>query len=59
MHHLSVGTAHAGSAVTILIDAHTTTLINHTTGEVLSEHTIDPDRNYWRNQQKHPGRWPG
>jgi hypothetical protein len=21
-------------------------------------HHINPDRNYWRNQQKSPGRWP-
>jgi hypothetical protein len=59
MHHLGVGAAHAGSAVTILIDADTVTVIHQDTGEVLSEHTIDPDRSYWRNQQKRPGRWPG
>jgi hypothetical protein len=29
------------------------------TREILSTHTIDPDRSYWRNQQKRPGRWPG
>jgi hypothetical protein len=22
-------------------------------------HHIDPDRNYWPNQQKNPGQWPG
>ena len=58
MHHLGVGAAHAGQAVTILIDAHTATVINQDTGEVLSEHTIDPDSSYWRNQCKPPGRWP-
>ncbi|MDT5084892.1 MAG: hypothetical protein QOJ61_1935, partial [Mycobacterium sp.] len=20
---------------------------------------IEPDRNYWRNQNRYPGRWPG
>ncbi|VBA41123.1 hypothetical protein LAUMK191_03845 [Mycobacterium attenuatum] len=25
----------------------------------LSSHIIDPDKNYWRNQNKNPGRWPG
>ena len=44
--------------VTILIDAHSVTVIQRGTGEVLSEHTIDPDRSYWRNQHKQPGRWP-
>ena len=29
------------------------------TYRLIASHTIDPDRNYWRNQQKHPGRWPG
>ena len=59
MHHLGVGAVHAGSAVTILIDPDTVTVLHHDTGEVLSTHTIDPDRSYWRNQQKRPGRWPG
>jgi len=58
MHHLGVGAAHKGSAVTILIDADTVTVIHQSTGEVLSEHTIDPDRSYWRNQHRQPGRWP-
>ena len=54
IHHLGVGAAHAGSVVTILIDPDTVTVINQDTGEVLSRHIIDPDRNYWRNQQKAP-----
>jgi transposase InsO family protein len=58
MHHLGVSAAHAGSAVTILIDPDTATVIHTDTGEVLSQHTIDPDRSYWRNQHKPPGRWP-
>jgi hypothetical protein len=58
MHHLGVGAAHAGSAVTILIDANTVTVIHQSTGEVLSEHAIDPNRSYWRNQHQQPGRWP-
>jgi hypothetical protein len=39
MHHLGVGPGHAGSAVTILIDPDTVTVIHRHTGEVLSEHT--------------------
>jgi transposase InsO family protein len=58
MHHLGVGAAHAGSAVTILIDPDTVTVLHTDTGEVLSTHTIDPNRSYWRNQHKQPGQWP-
>ena len=29
------------------------------TGEVLSTHRIEPERSYWRNQRRDPGRWPG
>jgi hypothetical protein len=58
MHHLSVGALHKGSAVTILIDPDTVTVLHRDTGEVLSTHTIDSGRNYWRNQYKQPGRWP-
>ena len=58
IHHLGIGAAHAGSVVTILIDPDTVTVINQDTGEVLSRHIIDPDRNYWRNQHKPPGQWP-
>jgi hypothetical protein len=35
--------------VTILIDADTVTVIHTDTGEVLSQHTIDAQRSYWRN----------
>jgi hypothetical protein len=58
MHYLGVGAVHAGQAVTILIDADTVTVLHTDTGEVLSEHAIDPDRRYWRNQHKPPDRWP-
>ena len=34
-------------------------IIDLNTGEILSTHRIEPDRQYWRNQQKSPGRWPG
>jgi hypothetical protein len=33
-------------------------VIHRDTGQVLSEHLIDPDRSYWRNQPKQPDRWP-
>ena len=59
MHHLGIGTAQRGQPVLILIDATTVTVTHRSTGEILSEHTIDPNKTYWRNNTKEPGRWPG
>ena len=59
MHHLGVGASNAHHRVLAIADQTTVTVIDQLTGEVLSTHTIDPDRSYWRNQQKQPGRWPG
>jgi transposase InsO family protein len=59
MHHLGVGYAHRSQPVLILIDATTATVTNRSTGEILSEHDIDPTRSYWRNKHREPGRWPG
>ncbi|MDT5182901.1 MAG: hypothetical protein QOF88_7957 [Mycobacterium sp.] len=36
-----------------------TTVISQTTHQLIASHRIDPDHNYWRNQQKRPGRLPG
>jgi transposase InsO family protein len=58
MHHLGVGTKHAGKRVLALADEHHITVIELDTGEVLSTHLIDPDTTYWRNTQREPGRWP-
>jgi transposase InsO family protein len=59
MHHLGIGTAHARKRVLALADDHHITVADLTTGEVLSIHLIQPDKTYWRNQTKEPGRWPG
>jgi hypothetical protein len=59
MHHLSVGASNAHRRVRAIADQTSVTVIDPSTGEILSTHTIDPNRNYWRNQQKRPGRWPG
>lgn len=59
MHHLGIGATHRSKRVLALIDDTTVTVIHLDTGEILSEHRIDPDRSYWRNQQQEPGRWPG
>jgi transposase InsO family protein len=58
MHHLGIGAAHAGKRVLALVDDHHVTVIELHTGEILSTHHIQPDKAYWRNQQKAPGRWP-
>ena len=58
MHHLGIGAAHAGKRVLAIADDTTMTVIDLATGEVLSTNTIDPDKTYWRNTQKAPGRWP-
>lgn len=58
MHHLGIGAANRGKPVLLLIDETTITVIDRTTGEILSAHTINPTKSYWRNNQKKPGRWP-
>jgi hypothetical protein len=58
MHHLGVGASNAHRRVLAIADQTTITVIDLHIGEVLSTHAIDPDRSYWRNQQKRPGRWP-
>jgi transposase InsO family protein len=58
MHHLGVGAAHARKRVLALADDHHITVTDLTTGEVLSQHLIEPHKTYWRNQNKEPGRWP-
>ena len=59
MHHLGVGAKHARKRVLALADDHRITVTDLTTGEVLSAHLIEPEKTYWRNQDKEPGRWPG
>jgi transposase InsO family protein len=59
LHHLGVGITHAHTPVLILVTTQTVTVISKTDHHILSSHHIDPATNYWRNQQKNPGRWPG
>jgi transposase InsO family protein len=59
MHHLGIGVAHRGKEILAVIDTATVTVIELRTGEILSAHDIDPARDYWRNKQRSPGRWPG
>ena len=58
MHHLGIGTAHHGKEILAIADAHEITVIELRTSEILSTHDINPNRSYWRNKQRNPGRWP-
>lgn len=58
LHHLHIAATHRGTRVLALIDDTTVTTIALDTGEILATHTINPNRNYWPNTQKEPGRWP-
>jgi transposase InsO family protein len=58
MHHLGIGRRHTGKRILAITDETTATVIHLDTGEILSEHHIDPTRGYWRNQLQPPGRWP-
>jgi hypothetical protein len=58
MHHLGIGTTHARKRVLAIADDHQITVADLTTGEVISTHQIEPNKTYWRNQNKKPGRWP-
>lgn len=58
-HHLHTGAAHARQRVLAIVDEREVTIVALDTGEVLSSHRIEPDKRYWRNQRRDPGRWPG
>jgi transposase InsO family protein len=58
MHHLGIGRHHSGKRILAITDETTATVIHLDTGEILSEHHIDPTRSYWRNQLTPPGGLP-
>jgi transposase InsO family protein len=58
MHHLAAGIANTRKRVLALADDHQVLITDLTTGELLSTHLIEPEKTYWRNQNKEPGRWP-
>lgn len=53
VHHLGIGIIHARTAVMILVDETDVTVTNARSGEVLSTHLIDDNRNYWAKQEGH------
>jgi transposase InsO family protein len=58
LHHLKIGAAHARRRVLAIVDEGEVTVVALDTGEVLSVHRIEPEKGYWRNQRRDPGRWP-
>ena len=58
MHHLGIGKTHQHTPVLILVDKASVSVTNEHTGELLSQHQIEPEKTYWRNQLRPPGRWP-
>ena len=59
LYHLKVGAAFAHRRVLAIVDEVEVTVVALDTGEILSTHRIEPDKGYWRNQRRDPGRWPG
>lgn len=59
LYHLKVGAAHARRRILAIVDELEVTVVALDTGEILSTHRIEPDRGYWRNTRRDPGRWPG
>ncbi|HEV2084770.1 MAG TPA: IS481 family transposase [Gemmatimonadales bacterium] len=59
LHHLKIGAVFARRRVLAIVDEQEVMVVALDTGEILSTHLIEPDRRYWRNQRRGPGRWPG
>lgn len=59
LRHLKVGAVHRRVRVLAIVDEREVTIVALDTGEVLSAHLIEPDKGYWRNTRRDPGRWPG
>jgi transposase InsO family protein len=59
LHHLKIGAAFARRRVLAIVDEQEVTVVALDTGEILSAHRIEPDKGYWRNTRRNPGRWPG
>ncbi|WP_051619906.1 hypothetical protein [Haematomicrobium sanguinis] len=59
LHQLGIGARWARTPALMLIDNNTVTVLHQDTGEILSTNTINEHTNYWRNNEREPGRWPG
>ncbi|WJL97409.1 hypothetical protein QSU92_07215 [Microbacterium sp. ET2] len=47
LRHLGIGCPHARTPIALLSAGADTMIIDQNTGEILAEHTLDPDRDYW------------
>jgi len=46
LRHLAIGRAHTGTRIMLLVAGDNTLVINPTTGEIIAEHHLNPDRDY-------------
>lgn len=51
LHHLGVGRTHTSNPVLLLVAGTDTLVIHRTTGEIIAEHTINPNRDYQPKKQ--------
>lgn len=49
MHHLGIGIEHHHKRVFMIVDHYKVSVVEKRTGEILSEHEIDPSKSYWTN----------
>jgi transposase InsO family protein len=54
LHHIGIGRTHAGTPVILLIDTLNIRIINTTTGELLRQLTLDPNRDYQPQDTQNP-----
>lgn len=54
MRHLAIGRAHRGKRVIVLIAGSEVLIANTSTGEILAEHTIDPNKSYQPKKKQKP-----
>ena len=54
LRHLAIGRAHKATPVLLLVAGDDTLVINHTTGEIIAEHTLNPDRDYQPKKPQKP-----
>jgi hypothetical protein len=47
MHHLGIGIEHRGRKLMMLVDEVEVKVIDNVTGEIISTHLIEPEKNYW------------
>ncbi|AWV47038.1 hypothetical protein JK2ML_0023 [Mycobacterium leprae Kyoto-2] len=59
LHHLGIGRTHTHTPVLMPVTTNIVTIISKTGHHLIASQCINFDHNYWPNQTKFPGRWPG